>query len=373
LRVVPAARWAPTLILIVALACLTAVSASADTITSKRAQAQQVLNEIHSMDVQLEKAVEAYDAATSRLAQIRHELRVNGHEIKVARRNLRIAQDRLGARLRDLYIQGPENSTLEVILGSKSLDDLLNRVDTANRVSDQDTEVLREVRVFRTEVQRRGLILRKAHAEQQRVVAERAATRQQIEGGLAAKHRLLDSINVSIRQELARLHAEAVRRQQILEAQARARLSAIREQQRTQLQDTVVGAGAVTPEGVTVLPPAHYGGVVGIAMQYLGTPYVWGGASPGGFDCSGLVMYVFSQVGVSLPHNAAAQYGYGVYVPRDQLEPGDLVFFDGLGHVGIYIGGGQFIHSPHTGDVVKISSLSDPWYAATFVGAKRIL
>ncbi len=70
-------------------------------------------------------------------------------------------------------------------------------------------------------------------------------------------------------------------------------------------------------------------------------------------------MYVFAQIGVSLPHNAAAQYGTGSPVSRDQLQPGDLVFFNGLGHVGIYIGGGQFIHSPHTGDVVKISSLSD--------------
>ena len=70
-------------------------------------------------------------------------------------------------------------------------------------------------------------------------------------------------------------------------------------------------------------------------------------------------MYVYAQVGVSLPHHAAAQYNYGTPVSRDQLEPGDLVFFDGLGHVGIYIGGGQFIHAPHTGDVVKISSLND--------------
>ena len=106
-------------------------------------------------------------------------------------------------------------------------------------------------------------------------------------------------------------------------------------------------------------------------MRYLGTPYVYGGASPGGFDCSGFVMYVFAQVGVSLPHNAAAQYGSGMPVSRDQLQPGDLVFFNGLGHVGIYIGGGSFIHSPHTGDVVKISTLSG-WYSSTWVGARRL-
>jgi len=74
-----------------------------------------------------------------------------------------------------------------------------------------------------------------------------------------------------------------------------------------------------------------------------------------------------------LPHSSYAQYGYGVPVSRDQLQPGDLVFFDGLGHVGIYIGGDQFVHAPHTGDVVKISSLSEGWYTSTYVGARRIL
>jgi cell wall-associated NlpC family hydrolase len=107
-------------------------------------------------------------------------------------------------------------------------------------------------------------------------------------------------------------------------------------------------------------------------MAQLGKPYVWGTAGPDTFDCSGLVVYAYSQVGVSLPHSSYALWNAGVYVSQDQLQPGDLVFFDGLGHVGIYIGGGQFIHAPHTGDVVKISSLSESWYAATFVGARRI-
>jgi peptidoglycan DL-endopeptidase CwlO len=106
-------------------------------------------------------------------------------------------------------------------------------------------------------------------------------------------------------------------------------------------------------------------------MRYLGVPYRWGGASPAtGFDCSGFVMYAYAQVGISLPHYTVSQYGMGSEVSRSQLQPGDVVFFDGLGHNGIYIGGGQFIHAPHTGDVVKISSTSG-WYASTYVGARR--
>ena len=113
---------------------------------------------------------------------------------------------------------------------------------------------------------------------------------------------------------------------------------------------------------------------VAIAMQYLGVPYVWAGASPfSGFDCSGLTMYVYAQLGIHLTHFAGAQYDEGTRIPVELLQPGDLVFFAGLGHVGIYVGNGQFIHAPHTGDVVRIDSLGGSWYASEYVGAKRIL
>lgn len=343
--------------------------ALADPIASKQAEAQRVLADVQALDSQLSKAIEAYDAATIELDGIKAELRSNRRQMRVARANLAAAEDRLAQRLRDLYVGGESASALELFLGSSSFEDLINKLDTIDRVSAEDTQVLSEVKRFRSEVAIRGVALRRARASQAAVVAERAGTKRRIEAGLAERKRLLSSIQ----GEIVRLKAEEARRQAYLRRQAAARLLAQQEAQQQAIDQAVVGAVAETPE-IAVAPPSKYGAVVGIAMQYLGIPYRWGGSSPtSGFDCSGFVAYVYAQVGVSLPHHAASQYNYGVPVAQSDLQPGDLVFFDGLGHMGIYIGAGQFIHSPHTGDVVKISSLYAGWYAATYVGARRIL
>jgi cell wall-associated NlpC family hydrolase len=118
------------------------------------------------------------------------------------------------------------------------------------------------------------------------------------------------------------------------------------------------------------------GQAVTFAYQFLGVPYVWGGATPSGFDCSGLVMYVYGQLGIKLGHYTGFQYYEGRRVSRDQLQPGDIVFFhaNSIGvpqHEGMYIGNGAFIHAPHTGDVVRISSLFETRYAMSYVGAVR--
>jgi len=110
---------------------------------------------------------------------------------------------------------------------------------------------------------------------------------------------------------------------------------------------------------------------VQIANHLTGIPYRWGGASPrAGFDCSGLVQYVYAKVGIHLPHFAAGQYGHGRRVSRDSLQAGDLVFFSGLGHVGIYAGGGKFIHAPRRGTTVRWSRLSSH---GSYYGARRLL
>jgi cell wall-associated NlpC family hydrolase len=225
-----------------------------------------------------------------------------------------------------------------------------------------------EVVLYQSAVTRHAQELASEKRQVRSLLAQRVQQERAIEARLGERRRLLSSLNGEVQRLIAAQQARELAAAQA----ARSRVDEAQAQQAQAYQASAVGATAETPEGATVIPPSSHQGVVGVALQYLGTPYVWAGSAPGGFDCSGLVMYAYDKVGISLPHSSYAMWSYGVPVPADQLEPGDLVFFDGLGHVGMYIGGGQFVHAPHTGTVVQVASLSGS-YAANFVGARRIL
>jgi cell wall-associated NlpC family hydrolase len=341
--------------------------ASGQTITSKREQAEAIQAQVESMGADLEQASEAWNYANLQLGEIDASLASNAKHLVAAKKSLVVSQKRIATRLRDLYINGQGDSTLEVILGSSSLDDIIARLDAIERVSSQDTLILRTVQAYRKEVETRRATLQQDREDQARIVQEQADRKQYIESQIAEQTQML----ASVKDEIEQMQAEEARRQAALAAAARQQAQAALAAQQAQqdVLDTAVqtyDAPAYDPN----VPAPRYSQVVGIALQYLGIPYVWGGSSPStGFDCSGFVAYVYAQLGVYLPHHAASQYGYGTPVSYEQLQPGDLVFFSGLGHVGIYIGSGQFVHAPHTGDVVRISSLAGH---GSYVGARRL-
>ncbi len=114
---------------------------------------------------------------------------------------------------------------------------------------------------------------------------------------------------------------------------------------------------------------------VDIAANYIGVPYIYGGSSPSGFDCSGFTGYVYSQLGVTLPHSSSSQASYGVAVEKTDLMPGDLLFFNtrgGISHVGLYVGNGSFIHAPVPGSSVSYANLHSPYWTRTYVCARRV-
>lgn len=346
-------------------------------VQQKRTQADAILGQIAGLDAQVEAAAERWNGANYRLGRLDRELSATRADLARARANLRRARLAASRRVVELYEENAP-STLDLLLGSGSFGEAMDALEMRNRVSDQDAEIAGRARMYRLRVASRERRIAEARAEQAHLVERLATQKAAIERTLADRQRLL----ASVRTEIQWLEEQEAARQAELRRRAAAELR--RQEERTATAPAgdsgsatpqVPEATAASASTASPAPPDSRGtAVVAIAMRYLGIPYMWGGASPStGFDCSGLTMYVYAQVGVSLPHYAAAQYGMGVSVARSQLQPGDLVFFNGLSHMGMYIGGGNFIHAPRTGDVVKISSLSEAYYTASWVGARRVL
>jgi cell wall-associated NlpC family hydrolase len=359
--------------LAVATAATVARAHSTPQIRAEQAHERAVLAEVKQIGVKLQAAQDAWWNAKQKVVLVDQSLKRNEYRLHVAKGNLHTAQQHLMARLYSLYVNGSP-STIEVLAGAHSASQVLDRIDTARVLSQQDAALGTQALHFEHAVQTRERQLK--HLKQQRVqaAARAAAEKQQVAAELGQQKRLLASIHTTISQlvaqEAARERAARIAAQKRLAAEEAARRAAA-QAAAEQARQAPTSSPVVTPPPPVNIPIGNPGGghaaAASIALRYLGVPYVWGGSSPSGFDCSGLVMYVYAQLGISLPHYTVAQWN--ATLPISSPEPGDLVFFNGLGHVGIYIGGGRFVDAPHTGSVVRIDSMSG---FGGYDGARRV-
>jgi cell wall-associated NlpC family hydrolase len=328
-----------------ALALLPAAApAVAAPINDKRAEATRIKGQIEALDTRAEVATEDWDRARIDYEGLHAKVTRLDAELKRINGKTAVLQTSLNTRADSMYRSGPLG-VLDVLLGAASFDDFAATWDFLSDQNKQESDSVAQLK---------ALMVAKVAAESDLRVAQAAAkkvydTMSQRRSVILASQSKAKSLLKGVEKEIA-----------ALDAADRARRAA----------DARSSGGGSGGTGWDWGNPARAprSGVVGIALKYLGSPYRWGASGPSRFDCSGFTMFVYAQVGVSLPHSSQAQINCGQRVSRANLAPGDLVFFGSpIHHVGMYIGGGRMIHAPHTGDVVSI----DPAFRGDYAGACR--
>ena len=326
------------LIIIAAVLLLSTASVAQATpaIDRAKAEAQALLNLIDKLDEELSAATEDYDYAAQQLENTLAMVQKTTANISQAEKDLTAVQDQFNQRIVNIYKAGQLNF-LNIMFGSNSFSDLVNRVDQWQRFGKQDSTLVDQVATYKKNVADRKVEL-DVQLQQQQQDATKAET---------AKTKVLAQIK---KQEKALKGKET-------------QVAALKKAEAAR-QAKLVAAAKARQKFLSSRP----GIVINTAMKYLGVPYVWAASGPRGFDCSGLVMYCYAKVGIRLPHSSAMQYHYGTHVSRNQLKPGDLVFFyNPIHHVGIYIGNGNMINA--TGTHVQIGTV----WKSSYYGATRLL
>jgi peptidoglycan DL-endopeptidase CwlO len=348
-RRLPRAFGVTLLLAVLAAFAFTGPAAADPLLDQKQAQYEKARREVRKLDNRVELLSERYNATVIRLHQLHGQIKDANIKLAAAEAHLEFEESVL-AELMVARYKGLDANTLDIVLGASSLNEVTGSLDIKQRFDAAVTSAVEEIRGTRDEIasERAALILAQAQVRQQKRELDRR--RQQISRMLAKRRHLM----ILLGHQVQVAAAAAAIGQTKLALQAQTWVLADQKRMRND-------PGAVLRDQIVL-----------DGLAQIGVPYKWGGASPEtGFDCSGLVTWLWAQHGYQLPHFAASQYAMGPIVSDNDLRIGDLVFFHHLGHVSIYIGNGYVLHAPHTGVTVRIEEFSNPWFTSTYVGATR--
>lgn len=379
-----------------ALAAPTVSTETKQQIEQKQAEyltAEQKLNELEmelqKLQGESEKIQSDIDKANKQIVSKEKDIKKLGEEIEKLQNDLKEKEDLYGKRMRAIYKSGTPGY-IEILVQSKGISDLVSNVQAVSKLMSLDKKMMDDINNKKSDVKKtqdginkekqdlvdlrsqseKGLSdLKDKQAKQKELVAQAAEAKSKVKVDLVAQERQLiqypasivnnssssiadlkasvDSLR-SVRNSIKVIDKEVV---DLIE-KAKSQISIKEKQQST------VDRGSL-PTGSNASASAQK--VLLYAYNFIGVPYVWGGSTPSGFDCSGFTSYVFGKFGIGIGRTTYDQIGAGRAVSISQAQPGDLVFFGNASaphHVGIYVGGGSYIHAPRTGDVIKVASLS---------------
>ncbi|MCL2024782.1 MAG: NlpC/P60 family protein [Coriobacteriia bacterium] len=318
-----AVALATVFVLVLAMPSVAFAVPSASEVRAAKERLEQLLDEWDFLVQDYLVAQETYAEATAKRAEAEVELAATVERIDEL-------QEQLNTRAVSMYRSGPLGF-LDVLLGATTFEEFSATWSLLSDINEAGARAIEELDLLKVEqVQLRGTL-----TEQEQIAAEAAAT--------AAEKKAAGEASLEAqRATVAGMEAEVAALQ-------------VRTVATTPPPPPTAGAPA---NDYTPPTNAARGDVVSVAMGFIGVPYAWGGSSPAGFDCSGFVQYVFNIVGVSLPRTSYGQMWAGQIVSWGDLQPGDIVVTNGGGHVGIYVGGGSYVHAPYAGQSVRVESVT---------------
>jgi len=341
-------KWisaAMALVITLGISFTTAYADPASDLAAVKTKQSDLDTKISKMDNDIQTIMSKIDTNKKEINQKQADIKQAKADIAKQEDAIKAEQDLYNRRMRAMYMSGPANY-IEVLLSAKDLSEFISLVGNCQTIMEYDNKLIGDFKTHQAELTANKNALEK---DNQTLVSLNNENETKLND---LKKQKADQVPL-----LAELKA--------LETKYSAQLAAAKKVPAASVlalsqASTSVSRGST---GVSASEILAYG------SNFLGVPYVWGGTSPSGFDCSGLVQYTYAHFGINLPRTAAEQQQVGTLVTRENLQPGDLVFFgDPAHHVGIYVGNGMMLNAPHTGDVVKVGPLN-----SDFVYGRRVL